>query len=138
MKKKCRLGKQTRHRYARFVNEENGCRFENQRVCLELLEKGCWSLIQTNYSIHKTLALDVIQVLDSRNYSILLRKTLLLASMQPLPLFRTASRGLDSLAYIGSISEALSDTYSLLFVNDTEHTEYNKRCHKGGIHHFAL
>ena len=40
--------------------------------------------------------------------------------------FRTASRWLDSLAYV----ESITDAYSQYFVNDIEHTENIKQCQK--------
>ena len=43
-------------------------------------------------------------------------------------LFRTASRRLDSLAYIESLTDA--DAYSQYLVNDIEHTVNNKQCQK--------
>ena len=46
--------------------------------------------------------------------------------MHPLSLFRTASRRLDALAYI----ESITDPYSHYFVNDIEHTENNKQGQK--------
>ena len=53
------------------------------------------------------------------------------ACVHPLSLFRTASRRLDSLAYIVSLTNA----YSQYFVNDIEHTE-NEHCQKCKVSHF--
>ena len=62
----------TRHRYARFFNGENGCRFEGRRkeTCLVNschVKDDVVVLFSLNYSI-ETVTLDVIQVRVSRNY----------------------------------------------------------------------
>ena len=65
------------------------------------------------YSIHQhTLALDVIQVLERRNY---FQSCTIPSCVQQLSLIWTASRRLDSLAYI----ECTTDAYSQYIVNDT-------------------
>ena len=61
------------------------------------------------FRLMNILALDVIQVLDCRNlFSIVLRETQFLACVLLPSLFWTASRWLDSLVYIESITDAYS------------------------------
>ena len=61
----------------------------------------------------------MIQVLDRERTIFNLAKVQFLSCVQLLSLFRTASRRLDSLAYI----ESITDAYSQYFVNDIELTE---------------
>ena len=66
-------------------------------------------LFRLNYSIHQhALALDVIQVLDSRNYFFNLAKANTVPCIFTATHSQTASRLLDSLAYIESITDASS------------------------------
>ena len=61
-----------------------------------------WNFIETTFNI---LALDMIQVRDGRNYFLNFAKlTQFLARVQPL--FQTASKHLDSLEYIKSMTDA--------------------------------
>ena len=75
-----------------------------------------------------TLTLYVIQVLDGRNYfqSCKSKHSSLHLCICSLSLFWTASRHLDSLAYIESITDA--------FVNDIQHTENNKQGQSANYH----
>ena len=71
-------------------------------------------------------ALDVVQVLDGSYELFNLAKVNTVPCMftATLSLSWTASRRLNSLAYI----ESITDAYSQYLVNDIEHTENNKQC----------
>ena len=102
--------------------EENDCRFEGQRkgkaylhaVCLVVVER----IFRLNYSIHQHTGIGCdTSFLDRRNYFHTV------PCMFAAALFLTASRWLNSLAYI----ESITDAYSQYFDNDIQHTE-NKHC----------
>ena len=76
-------------------------------------------------SIHQHTGMDVILVLDSRNYFQSYKDKHSPLRVYSCNLFQTASRQLNNLTYI----ESLTAAYRQYFVNDIEHTENNK-CQK--------